>query len=162
VSIVSQICDGLQEAHLKGMVHRDIKPANIFLSTNTGQEVVKILDFGLAATKADTDRLQKVSGSPAYMSPEQFKSDTIDERCDIYALGCVAFECLSGERLFVGQSVNDVMAAHLHEPPQLSRLPDSAKHLKAVIEMCVAKNAELRFRDVASLKKALQEGLVSV
>lgn len=155
VNIVSQICGGLTEAHSKGTVHRDIKPANIFLATNTGQEVVKILDFGMATMKADMDRLRKVSGSPAYMSPEHFKAETIDERSDIYALGCLIFECLTGRRLFRGASINDVMVAHLDLQPNLDGLPTAAKAFEGIIEMCVAKESANRFSDVSALKDAI-------
>ena len=156
VNFVSQVCAGLQEAHLKGMVHRDIKPANIFLSCNTGQEdVVKILDFGLAAMKTETDRLQKFSGTPRYMSPEQIKSQTIDERCDIYALGCVIFECLTGQHLFAGETINDLIGEHLHNIPSLDRLPESAGSLREIIATSVEKDPDKRFRNAAALKNAL-------
>lgn len=155
-NIISQICDGLQEAHLKGMVHRDIKPANIFLAKSVGQQdVVKILDFGLAAMKSETDRLQKVSGSPSYMSPEQITAKTIDERCDIYAVGCVIFECLTGCRLFLGDTINELLNQHLHQKPSLTDLPKSASQFGDVIAKCLEKEPNRRFPNVAALKDAI-------
>lgn len=156
VDFISQVCCGLQEAHLKGMVHRDIKPANIFLSNNSGQEdVVKILDFGLATMKTDTKRLQKISGTPAYMSPEQIKAEAVDERTDIYALGCIVFECLTGEQLFQGESFNDLFVQHLHQKPVLDRLPESASKFRDVIGMCLEKDPKKRFSNVSALRNAL-------
>ncbi|MCC7337204.1 MAG: serine/threonine protein kinase [Pirellulaceae bacterium] len=155
-NIISQVCDGLQEAHLKGMVHRDIKPANIFLAKNVGQQdVVKILDFGLAAMKSETDRLQKVSGSPSYMSPEQITAKSIDERCDIYAVGCVIFECLTGYRLFIGDTINELLNQHLHQKPSLADLPESASQFGDVIAKCLEKEPNRRFPNVAALKDAI-------
>lgn len=156
VNVINQVCDGLNEAHMKAMVHRDIKPENIFLANNAGQQdVVKILDFGLAAMKSETDRLQKISGSPSYMSPEQIKGNSIDERCDIYALGCVIFECLVGHRLFVGDSINEVLNQHLRQTPSLEGLPESANAFHDVIATCLEKNPHERFPNVSALKNAL-------
>lgn len=156
VNFIGQACDGLQEAHLKGMVHRDIKPANVFLANNAGQpDVVKILDFGLAAMKSETDRLKKVSGSPSYMSPEQINGQEIDERCDIYALGCVIFECLSGQRLVLGDSIGEVLDQQLHQKPSLDVLPESSQRFRDVIAQCLEKDARNRFPNVAALKQAL-------
>lgn len=156
VGVISQICDGLHEAHLKGMVHRDIKPANIFLANSVGQQdVVKILDFGLAAMKSETDRLQKISGSPSYMSPEQITAQSIDERSDIYAVGCVIFECLVGYRLFIGDTIGDLLKQHLHQTPVLTDLPETAIQFGDVIAKCLEKEPDRRFPNVAALKDAL-------
>ncbi|WP_145081302.1 serine/threonine protein kinase [Aureliella helgolandensis] len=157
VNFIGQVCDGLQEAHLKGMVHRDIKPENIFLANNMGQpNVVKILDFGLAALKSETDRLHMVSGSPSYMSPEQINAKTLDERSDIYALGCVIYECLSGQCLFIGDSINDLFAQHLHQEPSLEGLPESARAFRDIIFECIEKDPRSRFMNVATLKQMLR------
>ncbi|WP_218932043.1 serine/threonine protein kinase [Adhaeretor mobilis] len=160
VNFIGQVCDGLQEAHLKGMVHRDIKPENIFLANNMGQpDVVKILDFGLAAMQSETDRLQTVSGSPSYMSPEQIKAETLDERCDIYALGCVIYECLTGQCLFSGDSVSELFAQHLHREPSLDGLPESALAFRGIIFECVEKDHRSRFLNVSALKHVLKSCL---
>ena len=138
------------------MVHRDIKPENIFLANNMGQpNVVKILDFGLAAMKSETGRRQAVSGTPTYMSPEQFNAEALDERSDIYALGCVIYECLSGQCLFDGDSISEVLNQHLHQAPSFESLPDSASAFRDIIAKCIAKDRRSRFLNVAALKQML-------
>jgi serine/threonine-protein kinase len=156
--IIGQICDGLSEAHNKGMIHRDIKPANLFL-TDVGEQkdVVKILDFGLAAMKSEVSRLKKVSGTPAYMSPEQIQGETIDMRSDIYSLGLVIYECLAGQRLMIAGSIGEVLNLHLNVKPSLSLLPESASGFADVIQMCIAKDPNERFSNVAALKNAMRE-----
>ena len=107
--IVGQVCGSLQEAHDKGIVHRDLKPANIFLTTRAGEEdYVKVLDFGIAkrddkhSTKAEAKLTQQgtVLGTPPYMSPEQFRGQELDNRSDIYSLGVMAYEMLTGRLPF--------------------------------------------------------------
>ncbi|MEM9412247.1 MAG: serine/threonine-protein kinase [Planctomycetota bacterium] len=157
VHIISQICDGLAEAHDKGMIHRDIKPANLFLTEiGNDPEVVKILDFGIAVMKHETFRLQKVSGTPAYMSPEQIRSGQIDSRSDIYALGLVIFECLAGHRLMAANSMQELLDMHTSKNPSLHEIPDSAKSFIPIIEKCVEKDPSRRYRDVTELKTAIR------
>ena len=107
--IVGQICGSLQEAHDKGIVHRDLKPANIYLTTRAGEEdYVKVLDFGIAKRdeKVTTKQEQKLTkagtvlGTPPYMSPEQFKGGELDARSDIYSLGVMTYEMLTGRLPF--------------------------------------------------------------
>lgn len=160
VDIISQVCDGLREAHEKGMVHRDLKPANIFLSQNSGQsDVVKILDFGLAAMMFDTARLQQVTGTPSYISPEQIQSDRVDGRCDIYAIGCVIYECLAGRRLVDGDPLVKLLSRHLNDAPSLDQLPKTAARFREIIIRCIEKDPDLRFPHVAALKSELQNAL---
>lgn len=157
VNIVGQVCDGLQEAHKKGMVHRDIKPSNIFLAANIGaQDVVKILDFGLATMTNETTRMHRSSGTPSYMAPEQIRGETIDERSDIYALGCLIYECLSGQCLITGKSIGEVIDKHLQQSPSLEGLPESASGVRDIIAMCIEKNPNQRFPNVAALKESLE------
>lgn len=157
VHIIGQICDGLAEAHDKGMIHRDVKPANIFL-TQVGRQsdVVKILDFGLAVMKSDMSRIKRVSGTPVYISPEQIEAGTIDSRSDIYALGLVVYECLAGQRLMIADSIGDLLEQHLNEIPALDELPETAHRFADIIHKCIQKDPENRFHNVTDLKSALQ------
>ncbi len=125
--ILRQICASLSEAHDRGIVHRDLKPANIFLDRVGGQEVVKVLDFGIAKVNAG-EALSSLGGdapataggilvgTPAYMSPEQVLGRPLDGRSDLYALGVVAYRCLAGRLPFEGEAVAQ-LAAHAYEAP---------------------------------------------
>ena len=156
VDIIRQICNGLEEAHMKKLVHRDLKPANIFL-TNCGSQsnLVKILDFGLATSHARPDQDRSVSGSPPYMSPEQIRGELVDGRSDIYSIGCVLYECLRGQPLFSGVSISDVFNKHLASHPSIELPSGLASHLGPIIEKCIAKSPNDRYQDVASLRAAL-------
>jgi serine/threonine-protein kinase len=156
VHIISQVCDGLAEAHSKGMIHRDIKPANLFLTrVGTQQDVVKILDFGLAAMKSDLSRLNKVSGTPAYISPEQIQLRTVDNRSDIYSVGLVLYECLAGQRLMIADSIGDLLELHLRNAQSLDKLPQEAAAFADIINMCIEKDPANRFSNVNALKNAM-------
>jgi eukaryotic-like serine/threonine-protein kinase len=137
-SLLGQICDALECAHQQGIVHRDIKPENIILIEENGQYVVKVLDFGVAKIQEDLQRLTKtgvVLGSPAYMSPEQCMGENLDSRSDLYSLGVVAYELITGALPFDGDSAIEVM--ELHCDPNCSALPISAyrKDLPALAEL---------------------------
>ncbi|MCK6575515.1 protein kinase [Myxococcota bacterium] len=118
--MMAQVCDSLTEAHEQGIVHRDLKPGNIFLERVGQQEVVKVLDFGIAKLTAQTTHTAtgRIFGTPAYMSPEQARGDEIDARSDLYSLGVVAYECLSGTPPFTGSNPMSILLKHLQEPPQ--------------------------------------------
>lgn len=114
-NIITQICDALECAHNQGIIHRDVKPENVVLITEDGKTVVKVLDFGVAKIQEDLQRLTKtgvVLGSPAYMSPEQCLGKNLDQRSDIYSLGVMAFELITGNLPYNKETAVDMMEAH--------------------------------------------------
>lgn len=160
IDYVLQACEALAEAHAHGIVHRDIKPANLFLTTRPdGSPLIKVLDFGISKTPphaADVStRTEVVMGTPGYMSPEQMRaSKDVDSRTDIWALGVVLYECLSGRRPFRGESfAATVLMAGTEPPPPLDpRIPPG---LQAAVFRCLEKDRRARFRSVAALAAAL-------
>ena len=155
VHILQQVCESLAEAHDRGLVHRDIKPANIQVCCMGHYfDYVKVLDFGLvkrAGVEAAVDsRLTApnvVTGTPAYLSPESAQGEPVDQRTDIYALGCVAFWMLTGRQVFEGQNIVQIMARHIHtapEPPSLYSLFRISAELDDIVLACLAKQPEDR------------------
>jgi eukaryotic-like serine/threonine-protein kinase len=159
---VLQACEALATAHAVGVVHRDIKPANLFLErASHGELMVKLLDFGISKLGDDEDREGVLTrstdmvGSPAYMSPEQLRSSRdVDPRADIWSLGVVLYQMLSGERPFLAESLADVSMKILVEQPTplTGRCPES---LEAVVFRCLAKERAERYADVGELAVAL-------
>lgn len=124
VDILKQVCSGLQYAHDNGLLHRDLKPSNIMLvNTPAKADVVKIVDFGLAKSLTADPGSMKLTrtgefvGSPLYMSPEQFRVQKLDARSDIYSLGLVAYECLTGKTAITGETYGEVVVQHFAETP---------------------------------------------
>jgi tetratricopeptide (TPR) repeat protein len=168
VKIGARISDGLAAAHSKGVVHRDLKPENVFV-TNDGR--VKVLDFGLARVQeqgAPDEETHTVSpagteagtimGTVGYMSPEQVTGGQVDHRSDIFSLGCVLYEMVSGRRPFQADTEVEVMAAILlEEPPQLSSTGATLPvDLEQAIHRCLEKNVDARFQSTADLAFALR------
>jgi len=118
--IMLQVAAGMATVHAAGLVHRDIKPGNIHV---TPQGVAKIMDFGLVRlTDSNMTRTGMVMGSPAYMAPEQLRGDRADARCDVFALGAVFYELLSGRRAFPGKQITEVMMAVVGREPHAPRI----------------------------------------
>jgi eukaryotic-like serine/threonine-protein kinase len=155
IDIVRQICSGLDFAHAKGIVHRDIKPGNIMLADHG---LVKITDFGIARAGEAMTITGQVVGTPNYMSPEQVLGKTLDGRSDLFSVGVMLYEMVTGERPFEGQSITTIMYKIVHETPIPPRKLDSTIHpgLSAAIEKSLAKSAEERFPNGAELARAVQ------
>ena len=159
------IFDALALAHAQKMVHRDVKPENIFLAETASGEIPKLIDFGLARAVAGAQAPSTVTtdgmvmGTVEYISPEQLRGERdLDGRCDIWALGIVLFEMLSGQRPFVGASQNEVIAQILgHRPPRLDQVAsDVTPALSGVVERCLERDKDHRFPSISALRDALQ------
>jgi eukaryotic-like serine/threonine-protein kinase len=165
VDYVLQACEAVSEAHALGVVHRDLKPKNLFLSHRLdGTPIVKVLDFGISkwtTTDSDSHSLTKttdVFGSPNYMSPEQIRSARdVDGRTDIWSLGVILFELLTGRVPFVAVSLPQLCALVLEQQaPAVSTLrADVPDGLVAVVARCLEKSCERRFQTVGELVAAL-------
>jgi len=156
---VIQACVGLAEAHAAQIVHRDLKPGNLFLTARPdGTPLVKVLDFGIAKVPREGDHeltgTHTILGSPSYMSLEQLRSSKlVDARSDIWSLGVILFELVSGRRPFVGDGVADLALKIAMEPTP--RLPDGPAALDEIIGRCVAREPAHRYPEVAGLAIAL-------
>ncbi len=158
IEIIADACQALNFSHQNGIIHRDVKPANIMI-TNTN--AVKVMDFGIARAIADSGnsvtQTAAVIGTAQYLSPEQARGDPVDARSDVYSLGCVLYEILTGEPPFTGDSPVAVAYQHVREDP----VPPSKRHggisadLDAVVLKALAKNPENRYQTAAEMRADL-------
>ncbi len=155
IEVMEQLCEGIGFAHARGVVHRDLKPGNIHIQSSGH---VKVLDFGLARLAAsDMTRTGTVMGTPHYMSPEQLRGQKADARSDVFALGAIFYELLSGVRAFEGQPMHEVLQ-HLREKdpvPLRQRAPATPLPLVAIVEKAMARDPAARFKDAGEMGRAL-------
>src|SRR5262249_21815477 len=147
VTLTTRVATALGAAHARGIVHRDLKPSNLFLPGGDIDQV-KVLDFGIAHREGGTQLTQTgaMVGTPGYMAPEQARSNApIDARADVFALGCVLFQCLTGVPAFQGDSPAAILGQILFsELPRVSALwPDVSEDLDALVAAMLAKDPAL-------------------
>ena len=165
VQILRELAGALAFAHSHGIIHRDVKPENVLLS---GGHAV-LADFGIASALQRATLTQRLTatgqgpGTPGYMAPEQFKDPTsVDVRADIYAFGVVLFEMITGKLPFAGRSLDELERQHKQQkaasviPAIRSRFSKLAPSVDAIVQRCLAKQPEDRFRSIAELKLALK------
>ena len=166
-----QVAAALEASHARGVVHRDLKPGNVML---TPWGLIKVLDFGVAQREIDAPtRVQQGGkaggrsasatetgvwfGTPGYMSPEQVLGLALDSRSDVFAFGCLLFECLSGQAAFSGSTVEETMAAVIAWDPPLSRLPEGTPpEIRVLLEHCLERDRERRLADLGEARQAIE------
>jgi len=158
IEIAQAVCDALSMAHAHGIIHRDIKPANIMI---TSKGDVKVTDFGIARVISGADTLAQtaaVLGTASYLSPEQAQSQSVDQRSDIYSLGVVLYEMVTGRPPFSGDSPVMVASKHvLEQPTPPSKLnSDVSPALEAVIMKAMSKNPDNRYQDADEMRADLE------
>ena len=161
VDIARQICAGLREAHAQGIVHRDLKPANIVIALD---KTVKIMDFGVARRAQDTTQTDTLAGTPAYMSPEQLEMKPTTERTDIYALGLMLYEMLTGTSAFTGENAIEIAMQQIRQQPKRPStiLPTISTRLETAVMKCLEKDPAERFASVEEFSMTLEKAIAPV
>jgi hypothetical protein len=161
-----QMCDGIALAHRHGVVHRDLKPENVLIgTTGVGGDVVKVLDFGLAKVRSAADETAGlthpgvVMGTAGYMAPEQLTGSDVDHRVDVFALGVMAAEAVTGARPFKGRTHAELLQAILHERVTLGGEAAERRRLEAVLRVATAADPACRYSTVAALAAELVPAL---
>ncbi len=172
--LVGQLCEALQAAHDEGIIHRDLKPSNIMVvEPDSPRERIKVMDFGLAKMlHDDVPGIKKVSdtgmdfavGTPGYICPEQVRGDPVDHRGDLYSVGVIAFELLTGRLPFLGPNPMDMVLAHANdEPPHFAQLNvEVHPEIENLVFACLAKNPEGRPQSAAALAELLDLALLRI
>ena len=166
LALLSQAADALDAAHRAGLVHRDVKPGNILVAPDADGETAYVCDFGLARHVSSVSSLtgdRGFVGTIDYVPPEQIEGGSIDGRADVYALGCVLFECLAGQRPYARDSELSVVFAHLNEPPPLLTdfRPELPQAFDGVFQTALAKSPDDRYStcgDLAAAARAAMHG----
>jgi non-specific serine/threonine protein kinase len=163
VSLVSQVASALDAAHAHGLVHRDVKPSNVLVGDEDGEERAYVADFGVArATFSGGDiPMGQMVGTVGYASPEQIRGEAADRRSDVYALGCLLYECLTGQVPYAGRDSLATLWAHLHaEPPKPSLVVAALpRELDEVVRRALAKQYDARFDSAGELAEAARAAL---
>jgi serine/threonine-protein kinase len=166
--LLRMVCEVLQVAHDLGIVHRDLKPANLMIvDAGTNHEMLKVMDFGLAKMYAadrpgpvEVSNAEFAVGTPGYMCPEQARGEPMDGRGDLYSMGVILFEMLTGRTPFAGRSTMEVLLAHAtEEPPSFSQVGASGSvptAIEEVVRWCLAKNASDRPPNARALAEAFE------
>jgi len=166
VHLGEQVLEVLSSAHKLGIVHRDLKPANIMLcKTDAKEDFVKVVDFGIAFLRTQDEprmtQLGHVHGTAAYMSPEQCRGRDIDARSDLYSLGCIIYELISGKPPFVSDGSIEVLSAHLYREPMPLRRAfperDIPVAMEAFVMRALSKQREARFSSADEMRKELTQ-----
>jgi streptogramin lyase len=155
--LIEQVGDALDAAHERGLVHRDVKPGNILIAGGSGREHCYLTDFGLTKQTSSISGLTgtgELVGTIEYVSPEQIRGDRIDGRSDVYSLGCVLYECLTGKRPFARDSEVATLWAHVHEPP-----PPLEGEIDSVMARALAKSPDERYGTCAELVASARTAL---
>jgi serine/threonine protein kinase len=172
-SLFIQVCDAMHHAHAHRIIHRDLKPDNIMLVKSvTGADYVKVVDFGIVKITDESQALSQkltqageVWGSPVYMSPEQCMGSELDHRSDIYSLGTVLYECLTGQQLFSGKRIAEIVMKQLNQkPPMVSSVRPDLKFpqwLEDVVSKALEKEPQKRFASMEEMKRTIEKGLLS-
>ncbi|MBL8149670.1 MAG: protein kinase [Blastocatellia bacterium] len=168
LTIMRQVCLAVSEAHHQGVVHRDLKPNNIYLvNPNSSTPVVKVLDFGIAMLKDIPNQSLRITGpdvaigTPLYLSPEQAMAKPLDERSDIYSLGVVFYELLSGSTPFTGKNYREVLMAHINEPPTpLEQRVDIDKWFSELVMKMLSKKPQDRIQTIDEVLEILNSNRI--
>jgi|GEM_PF-1645060 len=158
-----QICEGLSAAHKNGVIHRDLKPSNIVIEGTPDNESVKIIDFGIAKITAgsetpqvDVTRTGEIVGTPMYMSPEQLLGHKVDGRTDMYSLGCIMYETLSGKPPFMGESAMEMAMKHIHDAAPTIEASPGTTHIASAIARCLQKDPTDRYESMDEVTNSLK------
>ena len=157
VALAAAACDALDEAHRRGVIHRDLKPDNVFLAQREGRTIVKLLDFGISKTIGEeTLSLTKtgmVVGTPFYLAPEQARGDDVDQRIDVWAMGVLLYEMITGTTPFRAENYNKLIVRILTtraEPPS-TRQPRISKEIEQVIMTALSHDRDDRYADAGQM-----------
>lgn len=157
--LLAQVCAGLHSCHRQGVIHRDMKPENVMLVIENDRLVAKILDFGIAALQWEKSERSGVAiGSLGYMSPEQIRGYAVDERSDLYALGCIFYEMIVGRQPFKANGVRNLMAMHVqvpHTPPSQLASFENSEVIDVIVGKALAKKPEDRYQSAADMQADL-------